>query len=116
MKLTGPTLWLLAGLLLVVLLMTWLLDPLQAGPVMLKYLLVFSGGVLGYFLGVLLFPYARPGGYLSCKVNERYFPARPNANNADFPINAGYHKVFTGAMLRRAMIVCCAMLAIGLGA
>ncbi|WP_445368848.1 putative holin [Methylomonas sp. BW4-1] len=114
MKLTGPTLWLLAGLLLAVFVLTWLLNPEQAAPTILHFALLFSGGVSGYYLDLLLFPYARPSGYLALGEN-RLEPRRPKFDDADYPINAGYRRVFIAATLRRAVIVVVCVLAIGLG-
>ncbi|MDI1279278.1 putative holin [Methylobacter sp.] len=93
-----------------------LLYPQQVGVLAFKLLLVAMAGVGGYWLDRALFPYARPDGYLAHGLSYRYNPPQGDPDNADCEVNDGYHKVFAAAMLRRAIIVGSAMLAIGLGA
>jgi len=67
-------------------------------------------GVAGYWLDRELFPYARPDEFMSqaVSVGGPFVPNRSVAPNQQI--------VFAAAMLRRAVIVGCAMLAIGMGA
>ena len=97
----------------VLLLSIMLLSPQQLPVTLYKLSLLSTAGVAGYWLDCALFPYARPDGYL---VNPDYRNASHVAGDADCPVVMGYRLTFAGAMLRRAIIVGCAMLAIGLGA
>lgn len=90
-----------------------LLSPQQLPVTLYKLSLLSAAGVAGYWLDCALFPYARPDGYL---VNPNYHDAPPKAGDADCPVVMGYRLTFAGAMLRRAIIVGCAMLTIGLAA
>ena len=90
-----------------------LLSPQQLPVIGSKVLHVTLAGVVAFWIDVLFFPYARPDGYL---VNPNYHDAPQKAGDADYPVVMGYRLTFVGAMLRRAIIVGCAMLAIGLGA
>lgn len=88
--------WLLATVLLLIAI--GLLAPQQLPVSLYKLSLVSMAGVGGYWLDRSLFPYARPDVFL-------------NGSNTDRTA-----MVFAAAMLRRAVVVGCAMLAIGLGA
>lgn len=87
-------------------------SPVQLPVAVYKLALVLLAGYLGYWLDVWLFPYSRPDGYLvsNWKV-EPYF----KRNRADHMIVPGYETVFAAALIRRAIIVGCCMLAVGLG-
>ncbi|MDT4329794.1 putative holin [Methylomonas sp. MV1] len=113
MKLPRLFVWAAASVLLLGL-MLWLW-PHQIGVAVFKVTLVAIAGVVGYYLDRSLFPYARPDGYLAHSVEYRY-SREPVAHDADFVVAEGYHLVFALAMLRRALIVAAAMLAVGLGA
>lgn len=82
------TVWLLGGVLL--------LAPHQVPVALFKLCLVTMAGLVGYWLDRSLFPYARPD--------------KLEGFTDDFGI------ITASAMLRRALIVGAAMLAIGLGA
>jgi len=112
-KLPRLTVWL--GIACVLLAQIALLYPQQIGVALFKVALVATAGVLGYYLDRSLFPYARPDGYLAETQLNRYKTV-PNEQESDFRVNEGYHLVFALAMIRRAVIVGFAMLAIGLGA
>lgn len=71
-----------------------LLAPQQLPVSAYKLSLVSMAGVIGYWLDRSLFPYARP----------------------DRLVHHTFALLFALAMIRRAIIVGCAMLAIGLGA
>lgn len=90
-----------------------LLKPEELPVIGAKMLHVTLAGVLAFWLDCGLFPYARPDGYL---VNPDYHDSTPKVGDADYPIVCGYRLVFAAAMLRRAIIVGAAMIAIGLGA
>jgi len=114
MKLPRLSLWLVISVLLLV--VVALLYPQQLGVSLYKLSLVSMAGVIGYWLDRALFPYARPDGYLAHGPKNRHNPHPGDIEDADYRINAGYPVVFAAAMLRRALIVAAAMLAIGLGA
>lgn len=91
----------LFGLLLVTVLLLVaiaLLAPQQLPVSLYKLSLVCMAGFGGYWLDRALFPYARPGSLLSGAATDRTA------------------LVFAAAMLRRAIVVGCSMLSIGLGA
>ncbi|WFP51398.1 putative holin [Methylomonas sp. EFPC3] len=113
MKLPRLSVW--AGISLLLLAVIALLYPQQIGVALFKVALVTTAGVVGYYLDRALFPYARPDGYLRHHPDRRYH-AECSAEDADFRVNKHYHVVFALAMLRRALIVAAAMLAVSLGA
>ena len=100
--------WLIVTFLL--LLVIVLLHPQQLPVSLYKLSLVSMAGVAGYWLDRELFPYARPDDFMAqaVSVGAPFVPARAVA--------PGLQLVFSAAMLRRAIIVGCAMLAMGLGA
>lgn len=100
--------WLIATFLL--LLAIVLLAPQQLPVSLYKLSLVSMAGVAGYWLDRSLFPYARPDTWLV----KPFSPGAPYV--PDYAIQPGSEIVFAAAMLRRAIIVGAAMLAIGLGA
>jgi len=114
MKLPRLSLWLVISVLLLI--VVAVLYPQQMGVSLYKLSLVSMAGVIGYWLDRALFPYARPDGYLAHTQVHRYNLHLDDPEDADYRVNAGYHVVFAAAMLRRALIVAAAMLAIGLGA
>ena len=61
----------------------------------------------------MLFPFASPDSYLAD--DWRKAPDADRPDDADYPIVEGYRQVFCFAMLRRAIIIGCGMLAVGLG-
>jgi hypothetical protein len=114
MKMPRLTIWaLIAAVLLAVIA---LLFPQQLAVVAFKGLLVSVAGVGGYYLDRSLFPYARPDGYLALPPGVRHSRVPGDPVTADYPVCEGYNTVFAVAMLRRAVIIGCAMLAVGLGA
>lgn len=77
----------------------WAIAPQQLPVSLYKLSLVTAAAVVGYWLDRSLFPYARPDAFLAL-----------DSLDSTLPRLAGV------AMLRRAVIVGCAMLAMGLGA
>jgi hypothetical protein len=109
--------WLIATVLLLAVI--GLLYPHQLPVSLYKLSLVTMAGVAGYWLDRSLFPYARPDSFI-VKIT-------PEAEACDIDMDGdcklipwevvdGDGFVFAMAMLRRAIIVGCAMMAIGLGA
>ncbi len=72
----------------------WQLAPHQALVTLYKFSLVTGAGVAGYYLDREIFPYARPDCFLV----------------------GGRDLVFAAAQIRRAIVVGCMMLAVGMGA
>ncbi|MCK9635997.1 MAG: putative holin [Methylobacter tundripaludum] len=114
MKLPRLFSWLLISVLLLI--VVALLYPQQLGVSLYKLSLVSVAGVIGYWLDRSLFPYARPDGYLAHNTEHRHNPHAGDFEDADYRVNKDYHTVFAAALLRRAIIVAAAMLAMGLGA
>ncbi len=108
MKLPRLSGWLIATLLL--LLAVLALAPQQLPVSLYKLSLITMAGVAGYWLDRELFPYGRPDSYLI----QPFSPGSPYVPG--MLVRQGYELVFAAAMLRRAVIVGAAMLAIGLGA
>lgn len=94
MKLPRLSGWLFATMLLLIVI--YLLAPQQLVVSLYKLSLISMGGVTGYWLDRSFFPYARPDNFLK------------GADRTAF--------IFGVCMLRRAIVVGCAMLAICLGA
>lgn len=93
--------WLLVTIVLLVLIA--LLAPHQLPVSLYKLSLVTMAGVAGYWLDRSLFPYARPDTLMAFKLEPWH-------------IGTGLALMYSLAMIRRAIIVGCAMLAMGLGA
>lgn len=109
--------WLIATVILIGLIA--LLSPQQLPVSLYKLSLVVTAGVVGYWLDRSLFPYARPDQFIV------HVDPIEDACDADldgdcklipFELVDGDGFVFALAMLRRAIIVGCSMLAMGLGA
>jgi len=111
-----PRLWGWALITLALLVAVWALAPQQLPLSLYKLSLVALAAVVGYWLDRSLFPYARPDKFLCSDM-------LPDLQSDDSPTNTYTLEampepslVFGLAMLRRAVIVGCAMLAMGLGA
>ena len=109
--------WLIATVLLLAVI--GLLYPHQLPVSLYKLSLVTMAGVAGYWLDRSLFPYARPDSFI--------VKIKPGEESCDIDLDGdcklipwevvdGDGFVFAMTMLRRAIIVGCAMMAIGLGA
>lgn len=86
----------------------------QQGPVILyKVSLVLLAGIAGYWLDRWVFPYSRPDGYL--KREWRTLRTDWPDDKADFEVEQQHMLVFAAAMVRRALIIAGAMLAVGMG-
>ncbi|PJC14557.1 MAG: hypothetical protein CO065_14085 [Comamonadaceae bacterium CG_4_9_14_0_8_um_filter_57_21] len=110
--------WLLITLAL--LFCVWLVAPQQLPVSLYKLSLVSLAAVVGYWLDRSLFPYARPDAFLALdgdpeELEESFGPEGLSIQLAVQP-DAVLLQVLGVAMLRRAIIVGCAMLAMGLGA
>jgi hypothetical protein len=110
--------WLLITLALLV--CVWLIAPQQLPVSLYKLSLVSLAAVVGYWLDRSLFPYARPDVFLDLaddpdELEESFGPEGFSIQLAAQP-DAVLLQVLGIAMIRRAIIVGCAMLAMGLGA
>ena len=107
--------WLLAAILLSIL--VWLLAPQQLPVSLYKLSLIALAAVAGYWVDRSLFPYARPDSFLVFTGEEGDEAFGPDGDtlalaSADQPLL----RLMAAAMLRRAIIVAAAMIAVGLGA
>ncbi len=99
----------------------WAIAPQQLPVSLYKLSLVTLAAVVGYWLDRSLFPYARPDVFLDLddgdpdKLRGSFGPEGFSIQLAAQP-DAVMLQVMGMAMLRRAIIVGCAMLAMGLGA
>ena len=84
--------------------------PHQALVGLYKFGLMVLGGLGGYLVDCLCFPYARPHSYLA---EPWKFRAGFKEGQADFPVAVGEERLFLGACFRRALIVVGAMIALG---
>lgn len=111
--------WLIATVILLGLIA--LMAPQQLPVSLYKLSLVTMAGVTGYWLDRSLFPYARPDSFI-CQDDDGFDFSDPASTEADCKIlpwdsgDSALSLLFGLAMLRRAIIVGCAMLAMGLGA
>ena len=121
----APRLWEWALITLALLVAVWALAPQQLPVSLYKLSLVTLAAVVGYWLDRSLFPYARPDALMDSGMLGEAEPglrlATPDSGYlmADLPCDecpSPQSLVFGLAMLRRAVIVGCAMLAMGLGA
>ena len=88
------------------------LAPVQLPVVLYKAALIALAAVLGYWLDRALFPYARPDGYL---VRDWRHGTDEPVGDVDYPVVQGYIRVFTAAMIRRALVVGCVVLGVAAG-
>lgn len=108
MKIPRLSGWLIVTVLLLIFIA--LLNPQQLPVSLYKLSLISEAGVAGYWLDRSLFPYARPDNFMAQPVSIGA-PFVPNRS-----VVPSQQIAFAAAMLRRAVIVGCAMLAVGLGA
>lgn len=104
------TTWLALAVLLLVAIA--IVAPPQLPVVLYKACLVALAAVLGYWLDRALFPYARPDGFL---VRDWRYGTEEPEGDVDYPVVQGYIRVYTAAMLRRAIVVGCVVLGIAAG-
>lgn len=104
---------------LVLLLAVWLLAPQQLPVSLYKLSLLTLAGVVGYWLDRSFFPYARPDTFQSF---EDAILADPDdikavgTQDVMVSVHGTQDLLFAASMIRRALIVGAAMLAMALGA
>lgn len=117
MKLPRLFWWIVTTVLLLALIGA--LFPQQLSVSLYKLSLVTTAGVLGYWLDRSLFPYARPDSFI-IRIDPREDSCDMDMDGdcklIPWEVIHGDGFVFALSMLRRAVIVGCAMLAMGLGA
>lgn len=112
--------WLIATIVLVCII--GLLAPQQLPVSLYKLSLVSMAGVVGYWLDRSLFPYARPDAFMGETCDGDFDFCDPASTETTYTLppwdmgDSAMSHLFGIAMLRRAIIVGCAMLAMGLGA
>ena len=114
------TLWTIIALCLLLALAE--IRPEQLQVVLYKAGLVTLAAVIGYWIDRSLFPYARPDCFQADEDNAEEVPApgSPECGTDDVcvlgVVSEANPRLMAAAMLRRAIIVAAAMLAMGLGA
>lgn len=86
--------------------------PQQAPVTLYKLSLVTLAGLVGYWLDRAIFPYARPDQFISQYQSEK-LPKDKDHSHVTIIVD---ELVFAASLIRRAIIIGCAMLAMGLGA
>lgn len=84
---------------LILLVMVWEIYPQQISNIVSKLAMLFLASFAGYWVHRWSFPYARPDRFL----------------NSDGTVMVNHKRVFAAALLCRAIVVGCAMLAVGMG-
>lgn len=87
-------------------------SPVQLPVALYKLTLIALAAVVGYWLDRALFPYARPDGYL---VRDWRHGTDEPVGDVDYPVVQGYIRVYTAAMIRRALVVGAVVLGVAAG-
>lgn len=108
--------WFLITILLLV--SVWAIVPHQLAVSLYKLSLVSMAAVVGYWLDRSLFPYARPDSFLTQDAEDAPPEAEPHSDLVQGLVvqDRTWMSLMGVSMLRRAIIIGCAMLAMGLGA
>lgn len=91
----------------------WSLSPQQGPVIAYKLALITLSAFCGYWIDRWAFPYARPDGYLKRNWRTNRQTGMPDV--ADYPVVCGHRRIFCAAIIRRAIIMGCTMLAVGMG-
>lgn len=112
-RMTG---WLIIAFVLSLLI--FVLSPQQLPVSLYKLNLITLAGVVGYWLDRSLFPYARPDAFLASDLEDIENTADVDDAPLQFQLECHLQNdmLVAASMLRRALIVAAAMIAIGLGA
>lgn len=108
--------WLLGALVLSLLILA--LSPQQIPVSLYKINLIAIAGVVGYWLDRSLFPYARPDSFMATDLEEIENTVEVEDAPLQFELETFLQNdlLLAASMLRRAVIVAAAMIAVGLGA
>lgn len=112
-KIPRMTGWLITALMLSMLLLA--LAPQQLSVTLYKINLIFIAGWIGYWLDRALFPYARVDRFLESE-EESELNGDDEGLNFSLEYTPPRDLLAAASMLRRALIVGAAMLAVGMGA
>ncbi|GKT21682.1 putative holin [Acidovorax sp. SUPP3334] len=104
------SLFLLLAVVLLVLIA--LVSPAQLPVALYKASLIALASVLGYWLDRVLFPYARPDGYL---VRDWRYGTDEPEGDVDYPVVPAYARIYAATMMRRAVVVAAVVLGIASG-
>ncbi|MFZ6687525.1 putative holin [Undibacterium sp. SXout11W] len=115
-KLPRMTDWLLFAVVLSLLIFA--LSPQQLPVSLYKLNLIAIAGVVGYWLDRSLFPYARPDSFFASNLEDIENTAEVVDAQLQYQLECHLQNDLLAAasMLRRALIVAAAMIAVGLGA
>lgn len=109
-------LWELVALTVALLIAVAVIAPHQLGVIVLKVCLVSLGGVVGYWLDRILFPYARPHMLLPHDTNGPISHRSIHAVVVDGKrTEYAWGQLGAAVMIRRAVIVAAAMVAVAIG-
>lgn len=92
----------------------WHVAPREAVTVLYKVTMILTAAVAAYWVDRLLFPYARPEGYLAEEWRDRIDANVWPPDIEDFPVVVESRTLFAVACLRRTVLMAVAMLAMGL--
>lgn len=108
--------WLVAAVLLSALALTF--SPQQLPVSLYKLSLIAIAGVVGYWLDRSLFPYARPDAFMPRDLEDIENTVEVEDAPLQFKLELSLRNDMLSAasMIRRAIIVAAAMIAVGLGA
>lgn len=87
--------------------------PQQLPVILYKVALISLAAVTGYWIDRWAFPYARPDGFLNGDWRED--DTGDLYDDANFSVVEDYYNVYAASLIRRALIMGAAMLAVGLG-
>lgn len=104
--------WLLFAVVLSLLILA--LSPQQLPVSLYKISLIAIAGVIGYWLDRSLFPYARPDKFQEQEIHHDEI-SDESVLRFDLEVILPNDMLFAVSMLRRAIIVSAAMIAVGLG-
>jgi len=106
--------WLIAAVLLAIL--VYLIAPQQLPVSLYKLSLVALAAVAGYWIDRSLFPYARPDVFMQVESFQEVGQLDDDTATLEVRTDANLMRLMGAAMLRRAIIVAAAMIAVSLGA
>lgn len=108
--------WLLITIALLV--SVWAIAPHQLPVSLYKFSLVSMAAVVGYWLDRSLFPYARPDSFVAQDAEDAPPESDPHGDIVQGLVvqDRTWMLLMGVSMLRRAIIIGCAMLTMGLGA
>lgn len=113
MRIKSPRMFVCLLLAICLLAVVYAISPQQGPVITYKLTLITLSAFLGYWLDRWAFPYARPDGYLRRNWRTNRQTGMPDM--ADYPVVTGHRRVFCAAQVRRAIIMGCTMLAVGMG-